>query len=549
MNNIIPRHVDLGKASAEYDDEYFDSCFVDTGFLDRLLSSSSATSIVVGRTGSGKSALIRRIKETHGQVIEVNPEDLSLGYLADSWLLKFLTENEFELNLFYQQLWRHVLVIELLKHYEGLDNESKTKNFLNKIGGLFSDDSAKKKAMEYLNQYGGTFWSDTDERIKRITDEFERQVEGEAGSGFKTLAAKYRRGEKIGRHETKELVSNAQKIVNSVQMRELSRIIDILDEDIFTDKMRSVILVIDDLDHQWADDRVRMKLIEALINALPKFRKIRHVKIVVAMRDDLLDTVLRQASTAGFQRDKFDDHHTRVSWNKAELRKFIDARIGFLFRRKYTSENVGLNDIFSNQKGEEGSFNYIIDRTMLRPRDVLAYFNLLFDRFGGKATISLKDIRSVELDFSKSRRAALNGEWSESLPCIDDLLAFLGHRKMSAKFRLGAVDSDAVDHTVMQLYATYEKLEIPIVEFAKAAFDNNSEESRREFLYRLVALLYRVGVLGLRTQENSSWQFSFNSVPSISIDELGENTHCLVHPMLWQTFKRRAELGTLFDEY
>ena len=548
MNVVIPRHANLGKASAEYDDEYFEQCFVDTGLLENLLSISSSTSVIVGRIGSGKSALIRRIKETYNEVIEVHPEDLSLGFLSDSWLLRFLTENDFDLSVFYQHLWRHVLVIELLKHQEGLDSKVRAESFFARLQDRFRDNSGKEKAFEYLNKYGGTFWSDTDERIRNITNEFERQVEGEAGASYKALSTKYRRGEKIGRHETKELVSTAQRIVNSVQMRELSKIIDILDEDIFTDRQRKTVLVVDDLDKQWADDRIRIKLIEALINTLPKFRKVRQVKIVVAMRDDLLDIVLRQATTAGFQRDKFDDYHTRVSWSKAELKEFIDRRISELFKRKYTNKVVKVDDIFVEAKGDRSCFDYIVDRTMLRPRDVLAYFNLLIDRFGGKAQVSLKDIRSAELDFSKSRRAALVNEWKEFLPCVDDLISFLGHRKLSAKFRLGAVEVDAIDATVMQLYLDHESLDLPIVTYAKAAFDKGTQNSRTEFLHRLIALLYRVGALGIRTQENSRWQFSFQSVPSISTEELGANTHCLVHPMLWQTLKRRTELGVLFDD-
>jgi predicted ATPase len=363
-NIVIPRYAELGKAAAEDDDEYFEDCFIDTGLIDRLLSSDSSTSIIVGRTGSGKSALIRRIRETHDNVLEVHPENLALGYLSDSWLLKFLTDQDFDLSLFYQQLWRHVLVIELLRFYEGLDSKQKAETFLSRLNNLFRDNSGKQKAMSYLDQYGGTFWSDTDERIKRITDEFQRQVETETGGKFKLIEAKYRRGEKVGRHETKELVSTAQKIVSSVQMQELARIIDILDEDIFTDRMKKTILLIDDLDRQWADDRIRLKLIEALINAIPKFRKVRNVKIIVAMRDDLLDIVLDQASTAGFQRDKFQDYHQRITWKPFELEEFIQSRIRKLFRKKYTSEGVTLSDIIESSKSGFDHFSYICDRTL-----------------------------------------------------------------------------------------------------------------------------------------------------------------------------------------
>ncbi|AOF99259.1 KAP family P-loop domain protein [Blastomonas sp. RAC04] len=547
-NIVIPRYADLGKAAAEDDDDYFSDCFVDTGIIDRILANNSSTSVLVGRTGSGKSAIIRRIKETHDNVCELHPDNLSLAYLADSWLLKFLTDQNFDLSLFYQQLWRHVLVVELLRFYEKLDSANKSKTFLAKLNNLFKDNSGKQKAMEYLTKYGGDFWSDTDERIRHITEEFQKQVETEAGAAFKGVETKYRRGETIGRHEAKELVSKAQKITSSVQMQELAKIIDILDEDIFTDRMKRVILVIDDLDQQWADDRIRIKLIEALINAIPKFRKIKNVKIIVGMRDDLLGIVLGQASTSGFQRDKFQDYHQRLSWKQSELKDIINRRIEKLFTRKYTGSSVCVDDIFEAPNIAQDNFLYMCDRTMLRPRDILSYFNMIFDRFGGRTKITLKDIRSVELDYSKGRRHALVDEWRDAFPCIDDLIGFLGHKKLSATFRLGAVSDDAVDETATKLYAANESSDLPIALFAKAHFEDHDQNSRNNFLYKMISILYRIGAVGLRTQENSRTQFSFISSSFISIDEIGPNTWCLVHPMLWQTLGRRGEVKNIYSE-
>jgi hypothetical protein len=545
-NVIIPRHTDLGKAAAEDDDEYFSDCFVDTGLIDRLLSANSSCSIIVGRTGGGKSAILKRIRENNQNVCEISPENLSLGYLADSWLLQFLTENQFDLSLFYQQLWRHVIVVELLRFYEGLDDSAKSQGFSDRIVGLFRENPGKKKAFEYLTKYGGEFWSDTDERVKNITDDFQRQVEEEYGLKYKPFEAKYKRGETIGRHETRELVSKAQQITHSIQMQELAKILDILNEDVFTNKMKKTVLVIDDLDRQWADDRIRMKLIEALIDVIPKFRKINNVKIVVAMRDVLLDTVLDQATTAGFQRDKFKDYHTRISWKDFELRQMIDRRVSHLFKRKYTSESVSLSDLFEENKTSQDYFSYICERTMLRPRDILSYFNLLFERCSGKSKITLKDIRSVEFDYSKDRRQALVDEWREHVPCVDDVLSFLGNRKLSANFRIGAVGSDLVDQFAIDLCIKYPDCDSAILKYAKAHFEDHSENSRVNFLLKLISLLYRIGALGLRTQENSSPQFSFISKPSISVDELSANTQCIVHPMLWQNLGRRADLKPLF---
>ena len=138
--------------------------------------------------------------------------------------------------------------------------------------------------------------------MRHIAQSFEDSFSNEMGAKFGVLQANAQGGQKLAASESQELVVNARKIISSIQMQELANIIEILDEHVFDDKKKKVILVVDDLDQQWADERIRIKLIEALVNVLPKFRRIRNVKIIVAMRDDLLDLVLAQASTPGFQR-------------------------------------------------------------------------------------------------------------------------------------------------------------------------------------------------------------------------------------------------------
>jgi hypothetical protein len=267
------------------------------------------------------------------------------------------------------------------------------------------------------------------------------------------------------------------------------------------------------------------------------------------MRDDLLDIVLDQSSATGFQRDKFEDYHRRLAWKQFELRNFIESRVRKIFKMKYTGDDVSLDDLFEDSRTGFDHFSYICDRTMMRPRDILAYFNMIFDRCGGKSKISLKDIRSLELDYSKSRRQALVDEWREYLPFVDEIVGFLGHKKLSATFRLGAVAKEAIDHVATQLYAENQHSDYVVVRYAKAHFEDNSEASQQAFLFRIIESLYRIGAIGLRTQENSRPQFSFISKPSISIEELGENTWCIVHPMLWQNLGRRSEMKNLFAEF
>lgn len=543
---VIPRHAEIGSAAAENDDVYFTDCFVDTGLISRLLDSNSARSVIVGRTGSGKSAIARKISETHPHVCVIQPESLSLNFLADSWLLNVLTDQDFDLGLFYQQLWRHVIVIELLRYEKGLESESKTRSFISNFSSIFKDNSGKIRAFEYLTEYGGEFWEDTEQRVRHIANNFENNVSHSMGANYAAIKGKVEAGEKVSHNESVELVSNARKIVNSFQMQELSKIIDILDDHVFDDRKKQVVLLIDDLDKQWADERIRIKLIEALINVLPKFRKIQNVKIVVAMRDDLLDIVLAQATTPGFQREKFDDQHFRIKWSKKELESIVNVRINKLFKSKYTNELVYINDILADTVSNQKSFDYICDRTMMRPRDILAYFNNILEKFGGKSMILQKDLRSIELEYSTDRRRALVDEWKDFFPYIDVLIGFLGHRNLSAEFRVGGLDQHTVDDLVLNLVTKFESIADNLIARAKNHLNASSPETRIAFLEILISVLYRVGALGIKTQANSRMQFSFTDRPNISGEEINTNTPCLVHPMLWQNLSRRGDAKDLF---
>src|SRR5439155_5384911 len=117
----LKRLDNVGAADAADDKLFLDKCFVDTGDLDALLDCSDPRRIVLGRTGSGKSALLIRLSETKERVIEVKPESLALAYISNSTILKFFSELGVKLDIFFCLLWRHVFTVEILKHHFHID--------------------------------------------------------------------------------------------------------------------------------------------------------------------------------------------------------------------------------------------------------------------------------------------------------------------------------------------------------------------------------------------------------------------------------------------
>lgn len=55
------RHGTIGAAAAEEDERFLTACFINTGDLDTLLDCENPRRIILGRTGTGKTALLNRV--------------------------------------------------------------------------------------------------------------------------------------------------------------------------------------------------------------------------------------------------------------------------------------------------------------------------------------------------------------------------------------------------------------------------------------------------------------------------------------------------------
>src|SRR4051812_23538397 len=64
---------------------------------------------LIGRTGSGKSAILQRLEDSHAdQVIRIDPEDLSLTYILDLGVVQQLASMGVHLDPLFIALWKHV---------------------------------------------------------------------------------------------------------------------------------------------------------------------------------------------------------------------------------------------------------------------------------------------------------------------------------------------------------------------------------------------------------------------------------------------------------
>lgn len=122
------KNIDIGSLDAE-SDHLLLKAFVEKHELEVLEDINNVKSIIIGRTGAGKSALIKYIENNEDHVVRIDPESLSLRHLSNSDIINYFKKIDVKLDLFYKLLWKHVFIVELIKIYFN-NNLSKSNNIL-----------------------------------------------------------------------------------------------------------------------------------------------------------------------------------------------------------------------------------------------------------------------------------------------------------------------------------------------------------------------------------------------------------------------------------
>ncbi|ELY4509623.1 DNA repair protein [Cronobacter dublinensis] len=529
----IKRNLSIGDLDAETDNEFLDTCFVDKGYLDDLLDVKNPCSIIVGRTGAGKSALLYKVSTSIDNYKKIDPNDISVKFLEHSDIIQFMDKLGVNLDLFYKMLWRHILIIELVRLRYKIKNEEENDNFFRGLIERFNRDDIKQKAISYFREWGDKFWLNTDEQLKQITRKLEDETKANLGAKYSGVDVSLSGASKLSDEQKTEITQRASQVVSGLQIKQLNEMLDMLAEYSFKDPQKHYYLLIDQLDEDWADTTTRCKFIRALIEEVKGFRKVRHVKILVALRKDLIDMVFDKTRGAGFQEEKYESYILQIQWSHEELVDLVEKRVRETFKRVYTKDQVTISDIFPEaRKVAHGktAMEYMLERTLLRPRDILQFINETFKAGFDKDKITWTLIHEAEKTYSEKRLRSLKEEWGETYPSFEDTIEILRGRRSTFDF---------IDFKNSQFESVITKLstkqnEDPCVTTARNYFAVNGS-SEDEISSTILACLYKVGAIGIKLETNNSFIWSYRNKSAISAGEAERANQLKIHKMLHKT--------------
>jgi hypothetical protein len=520
----------IGVADAESDHIFLQDCFVDNGLVDLLTDCKDHRRIVLGRTGAGKTALLAQLTDQASTAITVKPESLALAFISNSTILQYVHALGVNLDIFFKLLWRHVFTVEIIKAHFHLDSSDGKESVIDWIKSQFSEKTRQhEKALKYLETWGSKFWEQTDYRIEELTTKLERDLKASIGGAFGPGKLELSGDRKLTQEERSKVIERATYVVNQVQIQELSYVLELLDS-ILADPQKRYYIVIDRLDENWVEEGLRYLLIRALIETVRDFSKIRNAKIIISLRYDLVDRVIRLSRDAGFQEEKYESLYFDLTWTREQLIKLLDARIDRLVKQRYTTRRITHKDLLPKLIDKKPGIDYMLDRTLMRPRDIIMFFNACIRQADDNPEITPQMLKHAEGEYSRSRLRSLADEWSADFPDLLQCVELLKNRH--ATFPLSDFsDENCLDLTIQLL----EKDNQRVGELGDALRTIEKDPSAGDHLRRLLAAtMYKVGLIGLKLETYDTTVWSTGGRRSVSAAEIGSGVRLSVHPCFWR---------------
>lgn len=514
----------LGSTSAE-NDELLHNCFVDSGYIAQLANTTASTPcIVVGRTGSGKSALLLEF-ERRKSAIRLKPESLALNHISRSNIIGALAELGVKLDPFYKLLWRQFFCVHALA--ARFQSMSSLDRWFAQLQPRY------RRARAVLEEWAGKdFFKNNATISTQLVQTLEKKISGGLElKGFNLEASKAK-----GFERREDIAPICQDVITRDLAEQLQAIMNVTTR-VFEEIENPVYFVIDALDEDWVQEDQRYVLIMGLIQTLSDMRGVPNSKIVAAIRRDLLEEVYERARPAGFQEEKLQDMYLTVQWTRDDLTSLLDSRVNAILRDRYAkSVKLTHRDVFPDvvplDGGKPRTIDYLLSRTQLRPRDLITFANQII-RQSKAANVTVARIREAEKKYSEDRLKSVADEWHVQEPHLDQLARVI-LRDQPSRLTVAELDEKRIREKALSRAVVSQSINPRIVQLA------NGEISWTAFATSGVQVLYRFGIIRLKPRPDEKFRSGLDEDAPDDIEDVDDSTRIEIHPMFWQALNIRV---------
>lgn len=483
----------IGDGRAEHDHKMLDQAFYEWSDYKALLA-DSARYVVVGRRGTGKSALVYRLgqywKSERRFCIEVAPnEEELIGFRS---VASLFGDSVTLIRAGVKNLWKYALALQLI---EALSNYYKTSETIRQSPLL------KEHLKRWQSSNSGPF-----AKIRKTQFDWLKAQD----------SPESRVGELSERLQISAVISELSKVLNQ--------------------STKSCVILIDRLDEGWLPDTIGVGVVDGLVYGTGELRESLsgQLSAYVFLRDNIYRSI--QSADNDFSRN-IEPKVLRLHWDPQELMYLATSRLKVAMKIDKESEVKTWNSCTANELHGISGFRRFLRHTLYRPRDVIALLNSGFyqSQKTGGLTLTENDIQISAQSISKSRLDDLEKEYRAVFPGLGILLSLFDASKI--KINAGEAQDLFTKALATEDLQPDERQQLTIL---NQNFDG-------------VFSLYSIGFLGIRNDISKTFVFCHDGrQPSKSVTR---NSELVVHPCYWPALGK-SEMADdenyaeeIFDEY
>lgn len=388
-------HIVWGDDSAEKD-SYLLDYFVTSDAFRRI--SNRSKNLVVGRKGSGKSALLAKLEQVFSEEKDAFVVKISPKYNA---IRTILNDNaivgEFGQEIFFQHTWLRQIMLDVLC---AVGDRAK---------GAFASGS-----LQFARSIAESQGRTSKDLVENIADVLGR-IKVKAGN----------LGD-FGLQLEKELRNVAE--------------VDALEHHLLrlTEDGARVVILVDDLDLGWDNSETANNMLLGLLSATNYLAgRMQAVFPVIFLREDVYSILLGRTQHA----DKFRNVE-RLRWDKETLIEILEARINFNRKRAGLLEaRFAFGTVFPLTVGTSNTDNWLIERTLSRPRELIQLARYYTENVDGEAP-SDRALKEAEPNYSSWKLDDLCSEYTNQYPGLVSVMSYWKTKFFRRKYHLKREEID-----------------------------------------------------------------------------------------------------------
>jgi GTPase SAR1 family protein len=461
----------FGEVRAEQDHQMLNTAFHEWQDY-RSLFESSDRFIVVGRRGTGKSALTYRLNKDwearqYSTIVVAPKEEEMIGFRP---IAKFFGQTIGRIRAGVKVAWRYALLMEI--------GTSLLENYRTR-----RDVESRKVLLSHLKIWK-TRGDSSIERLRRVLAEVIKSIDTEE-----------------------------ERIAELATLLQINRVT----EEVFgalESSNKKFVVLIDRLDEGYEPDPIGIGIVDGILYGVDELRLAFEgkLRLIVFLRDNIFRAI--QAEDLDFSRN-LEAQVLRLHWDHQELFYLVAKRIRQVFGVEKESDVKAWNAITANELHGRDGFKKCLQLTLYRPRDVIALLNAAFYnamRHERQTLIEEDFLASAKL-ISLTRFDDLGKEYDSVIPGVKDLTGGFSNGKAKLEW----------SEVIQKIEAVMKDPKLSAAAIQHFKILSSPEEA--------VKALYGIGFIGLYDRQHGNFVYSHDGKRPDK--QFIDSDVLMIHPCYW----------------